>query len=42
VELQPDGKWRASTRRALLGHFEDRDSAVAAIHAVLDLDEGAS
>jgi hypothetical protein len=36
VEQIDDGRWRASTRHRLLGHFETRDEAVEAVHAALD------
>jgi hypothetical protein len=40
AERQPDGRWRASTRHKLIGHFPDRDSAVEAVHEALG--DGAS
>jgi hypothetical protein len=37
VERMADGRWRASTRHALLGtDFPDRASAIGAVHAAID------
>ena len=36
IERLADGRWRASTRHTLIGHFPDREAAFEALHAALE------